>query len=72
MLDLDPDQQEVDLSDDHVFEVVPDGNKPIRSRDSVLVSEAVGVLMTMMPLLLGLVVFKLNVQAVLDPHLHLD
>ena len=43
VLDLDPDQEEIDLADNHVLQVI-----------------------------FGLVVFELDVEALLYPHLHLD
>ena len=58
VLDFDADQQKVDFANNHILQMVSDGDKNTNN-----VMELVG--------LPGLVVFKLNVQTILDAHLHL-
>lgn len=63
MLDFDPYEQEIDFTDDHVFQMVPGSHGGVLG-GTIGCREPLGIL--------GFVVFKLNVQAVLDSDLHFD
>lgn len=81
MLDLDPDQQEVDLPNNHVLKVV--SNKETHQEKLLKLTEGLiwicggsnkdfnGKLKAIL-ILLGFIVFKLNVQTVFYADLHLD
>lgn len=81
MLDLDPDQQEVDLPNNHIFKVVSDKNthqdkllERVFFGFGIFRGETVDFRMQSRAvlILLGFIVFKLNVQTVFYSNFHLD
>lgn len=72
VLDLDPHKQEVNLAHNDVLEVVPGRRDRGNLQQDAARHVALHIVMRHDGPLLGLVVLKLDVQAVLNSHLHLD
>lgn len=74
MLDLDPDQQEVDLPNNHVLEVVSNKETHQGKQLKVAAEKNKDLNRKDIPklILLGFIVFKLDVQTVFYANLHLD
>ena len=74
MLDLDPDQQEVDLPNNHVLEVVSNKETHQDKQLKVAAEKNKDLNRKDIPkvILLGFIVFKLDVQTVFYANLHLD
>lgn len=71
VLDLDPDQQEVDLPNNDVLEVVSN-NETCQEKLLELALFWIHWESKLKLILLGFIVFKLNVQTVFDADLHLN